>query len=120
VRTIYHSWLLDELCTQFGEWAVDRIVAEYGFQTLKVPVSPTPYFVQRLGSEIAAFLVEHRGGQINEVPGRSAVKLKRDISARDWRIQTSTAPQIQLAKEYGISVRRIRQIKAARPDPRIT
>lgn len=112
MRTIYGSWLLDELVTRFGEGAIDRVVQHYECQRVSVPVKVSERLSNHLGADVAAWLVAERGGQLIAVPSKRHVQKKRRLAERNRDIQTSDLPAAKLAKKYGISQRQIMTIKA--------
>lgn len=120
MRTIYQNWVLDRMVDLFGECPMEALVAAHGGTPVTVPAKPTAYWRDLLGDDVAEWLCKERGDTPFSVPSRKAMNKRRSVAAQRLEIQTSTKPTTELAKQFGISTRRVRAIKAERRDPRLT
>lgn len=120
MRTIYHNYFLDGLCTKFGDAPVDAVVKAYGGRSVAVASNPTNRWIKIVGEDVAAWIAETFGGNSVCVPTLATLQRKREVSAKHHQIQTSDEEPIALARRYQISVRQVHNIKAQRRDPRLT
>lgn len=119
MRTNYHNWIMDRLCELFGDLPVEALVCAHGGQTFYVPGKPTPRVIALVGYRAAQWLCAERGGQTIEIMSQRTLEMRRETAARRIAIQASDKTANELAKEFGISARQVRNIRNGWRDPRL-